>query len=454
MALRHELLNNIRAISRATYFEDLYSGKVIQNDGPPEAEILEILQNSDGRLSQDERERVEDWVRDSIHNSANIEMDVDPAGDDDTLPPPPSPPQQQAQPLLHHWKPTTTSPGDTLRSELVVVGDDDDDAHETGETGDSVNKKGSYRSFRNSQQPEVDQVPPLLPEIINPPLTRLTTRDKRPYSFSQHDSGATTTVITKPIPTHISPTGLSKTTNNHTNVNNKGGIGPPPPPPYASITQSTVSNFSRHFPSNNNATATTTTTSGVEQVQRLQRLGQIQQPIVIPMPQGGRNRPPTYPVRKPNVVAHHPQNFSNSSSVVSIPASLPTNSNSNANNNKGRNHKGPHYKGESGSNNSFPGKYTKIPRIYQRQNMNQWVAKKVWFYMNGDDRFPRIEYRFRPRDLQTMDNLLNLLNKKMPQLPQGARYVFTLDGRLIESVDELKNEQAYVVSSIRKFKVR
>lgn len=389
LALRHELLNNIRAISRATYFEDLYTGKVSQNDGPPEAEILHILQNSDGHLSQDDRERVEVWVRDSIQNSNSAPpKDRDEAVDLDDEP-------GTEPPRLHHWKPSDEDV--TVATAEKVAGLDI--------TQLETQANANYRTFRNTE--DSTNIPPLLPAPINP--VKSLAREKRPYSFSQHDTVPASTLITTKRHLDLAPTPTPRSTNAVVT------------PLLASSNNghNSLPSFSRHLPKTNEREV------GL-QVQRLQKLQQ------------SKPHPPSYPVRK--LVPS--QNSSNSSSVVSMSTSLP--------NPKGMPRKG-HIKHYDGSNTS---KYNKIPRIYQRQNMNQWVAKKVWFYMNGDDRFPRIEYRFRPRDLQTMDNLLNLLNKKMPQLTKGARFVFRLDGRPINSVDELQNEQGYVVSSVRKFKVR
>jgi hypothetical protein len=273
----------------------------------------------------------------------------------------------------------------------------------------------------------------VLTGIKNPSLKHLTSREKRPYSFSMHDAKSTLVPLVLPL----NPTLHGSNANNpHSRVLSSNTI---------IISKNNNNNtFSSHFPNNE---------TEPQQVQRLQKMQKQQYSQPVGQFPVSKPRPPNYPVREQNVVKQQQQpNFYNrsndnsSSSVVSLPT-LPLN-NSNIIK-EGRNRK---Y--ENGNTNSLAGKYTKIPRIYQRQNMAQWVAKKVWFYMNGDDRFPRIEYRFRPRDLQTMDHLLNLLNLKMPQLPKGARYVFTLDGRLISSVDELQNEQGYVVSSVKKFKVR
>lgn len=96
----------------------------------------------------------------------------------------------------------------------------------------------------------------------------------------------------------------------------------------------------------------------------------------------------------------------------------------------------------------------KLPGVLARQNLDSWVAKIVWFYVNGDEFHPRFEYRFRPtKDVHHFEGLCDILSKRIG-LSRGVRYIFTLDGQLIWRLEHLKHGHAYVVSSTRKFKVR
>lgn len=95
-----------------------------------------------------------------------------------------------------------------------------------------------------------------------------------------------------------------------------------------------------------------------------------------------------------------------------------------------------------------------LPGVLLRQNMDQWVAKILRFYVNGDEHLPHIELRFRPgRDIHSFESLLDVLSEKF-KLSHGVRFVFTLDGHPIWSLEELRHESAYVASSTKKFKVK
>jgi len=91
--------------------------------------------------------------------------------------------------------------------------------------------------------------------------------------------------------------------------------------------------------------------------------------------------------------------------------------------------------------------------------MDQWVAKIVRFYVNGDEHLPRFEYRFRPgRDVHGFDSLCDVLTERLGKrslgkLTCGVRYIFSIDGQPIWGLEELRHEGAYVVSSTKKFKV-
>lgn len=75
------------------------------------------------------------------------------------------------------------------------------------------------------------------------------------------------------------------------------------------------------------------------------------------------------------------------------------------------------------------------------------------FFKNGDLYFPGLELRFRPgRDIGNLEALLDKLSTRM-DLPRGARYLFSMDGVRVVSLDELEDDQSYVVSSYKSFKV-
>lgn len=78
---------------------------------------------------------------------------------------------------------------------------------------------------------------------------------------------------------------------------------------------------------------------------------------------------------------------------------------------------------------------------------------QVTFFKNGDLYFPGLELRFRPgRDIGNLEALLDKLSARM-DLPRGARYLFSMDGVRVVSLDQLEDDQSYVVSSYKSFKV-
>lgn len=78
---------------------------------------------------------------------------------------------------------------------------------------------------------------------------------------------------------------------------------------------------------------------------------------------------------------------------------------------------------------------------------------QVTFFKNGDLYFPGLELRFRPgRDIGNLEALLDKLSTRM-DLPRGARYLFSMDGGRVMSLDQLEDDQSYVVSSYKSFKV-
>ncbi|KAG9351986.1 hypothetical protein JZ751_023237, partial [Albula glossodonta] len=78
---------------------------------------------------------------------------------------------------------------------------------------------------------------------------------------------------------------------------------------------------------------------------------------------------------------------------------------------------------------------------------NEKKAKKVRFYRNGDRYFKGIVYAVATDRFRTFDALLADLTRSLSDhinLPQGVRFIFTIDGsRKITSMDELEEENYY-----------
>ncbi|XP_034461646.1 neuronal migration protein doublecortin-like isoform X1 [Hippoglossus hippoglossus] len=87
---------------------------------------------------------------------------------------------------------------------------------------------------------------------------------------------------------------------------------------------------------------------------------------------------------------------------------------------------------------------------------NEKKAKKVRFYRNGDRYFKGIVYAVAGDRFRTFDALLADLTRSLSDhinLPQGVRFIFTIDGTLkIESLDELEEGESYVCASENLFK--
>lgn len=73
---------------------------------------------------------------------------------------------------------------------------------------------------------------------------------------------------------------------------------------------------------------------------------------------------------------------------------------------------------------------------------NEKKAKKVRFYRNGDRYFKGIVYAVANDRFRTFDSLLADLTRSLSDhinLPQGVRFIFTIDGsRKITTLDELE----------------
>ncbi|XP_041865003.1 neuronal migration protein doublecortin-like [Melanotaenia boesemani] len=82
---------------------------------------------------------------------------------------------------------------------------------------------------------------------------------------------------------------------------------------------------------------------------------------------------------------------------------------------------------------------------------NEKKAKKVRFYRNGDRYFKGIVYAIANDRFRTFDSLLADLTRSLSDhinLPQGVRFIFTIDGsRKIATLDELEEGESYVCAS-------
>ncbi|XP_062341265.1 neuronal migration protein doublecortin-like isoform X1 [Osmerus eperlanus] len=82
---------------------------------------------------------------------------------------------------------------------------------------------------------------------------------------------------------------------------------------------------------------------------------------------------------------------------------------------------------------------------------NEKKAKKVRFYRNGDRYFKGIVYAVAVERFRTFDALLADLTRSLSDhinLPQGVRFIFSIDGlRKIVSMDELEEGESYVCAS-------
>ncbi|XP_029106594.1 neuronal migration protein doublecortin-like [Scleropages formosus] len=87
---------------------------------------------------------------------------------------------------------------------------------------------------------------------------------------------------------------------------------------------------------------------------------------------------------------------------------------------------------------------------------NEKKAKKVRFYRNGDRYFKGIVYAVAADRFRTFDALLADLTRSLSDhinLPQGVRFIFTIDGsRKITTLDELEEGESYVCASENYYK--
>lgn len=74
-------------------------------------------------------------------------------------------------------------------------------------------------------------------------------------------------------------------------------------------------------------------------------------------------------------------------------------------------------------------------------------AKMVTFYKNGDALFSGMKVSL---TFQSMGALNDFLTARA-NIPNGARYIFTLDGRRVIRLEQFEHDGAYVVSGNRNF---
>lgn len=438
LALRHELLNNIRAISRATYFEDLYTGKVRHNSGSPEAEVLQLLQNSqeaaavpaetrttipskDASLS-----RVDRWVQESSEASShpqNQDTDEDK--------------QNQNSSLYHQsvWEENKNKrqgrhkPNKKGRKDRITATDGSNTESDDVDTASGYLTRGANKGgnpppnsnpnisddFRNANVNMHDSINPSKAvgvagqylhsnRYLRPNQHEAETESsdrRRPFSFGLNSSSDDLVPLSISLPNvaQQNPYLSSRSTMHGLNSSyNSFSVSRPENLNHSVSTKPT-------FKQRNDKVKKKETTNNDEQVRRIVQ-------------------------RKPAPVSLQPRHQQRLAGGSDGPG-------------RGAAVRGIRYD------------RNKAPALYTRLNINQWVLKKIWFYVNGDEHVPRFEYRFRHgKDIRDWDQLLDILTKRFPSLPTGARHIFTMDGYQINGLDELVNENSYLVSSTRKLKVR
>ena len=83
------------------------------------------------------------------------------------------------------------------------------------------------------------------------------------------------------------------------------------------------------------------------------------------------------------------------------------------------------------------------------------TARKVRFFINSDRFFKGATIAVSSEKFRTFDRLLEHLSRIMCNqvtLPNGVRFIFALDGRNVEAVEELLHGENYVCSSSSAYK--
>ena len=82
-------------------------------------------------------------------------------------------------------------------------------------------------------------------------------------------------------------------------------------------------------------------------------------------------------------------------------------------------------------------------------------ARKVKFFINGDKFFKGAVIAVNNEKFRTFDKLLEHMTKIMCNqvtLPNGVRYIFSLEGKSVTDMDCVLNGESYVCSSLQTFK--
>merc|ERR1719312_251097 len=82
-------------------------------------------------------------------------------------------------------------------------------------------------------------------------------------------------------------------------------------------------------------------------------------------------------------------------------------------------------------------------------------ARKVKFYINGDKFFKGAVIAVNNEKFRTFDKLLEHMTKIMCNqvtLPNGVRFIFSLEGKNVSDIDVIQNGESYVCSSFSTFK--
>lgn len=477
IALRHELLNNIRAISRATYFEDLYTGKVRRNSGSPEEEILRLLENPEAAAalahsnsttgertipSKDASlSRVDRWVKETSDASSRAAQNND--TDEE---------REGKHASLYHqsvWDEKQGRAKGKSKGSKIGGGRGHDEVVSDVTTESDVETESAHRTKRSNKTTKYHQQNG---KSISNAIT-----DHDPGSSQKHFSRNTDrTVVTRSMGKPLFPPGVIEKSSSYLQ---------------AKYLNDTSSN--KKFQNKNDRFLMVDSQLGGGDMRRPFSFGVTSSvddlvPLSVSLPNVAQNSSISYrstplgmhaTARKHGVGVSRPENLNYSMANLSTATTTTLNHsdknsdrlkfdrrkmNPISNNNEqvaaaGRRTMA-HQKSMPGNPARRTNRVTRpsdrgVPGLYSRLHVNQWVMKKVCFYVNGDDLYPRYEYRFRPgKDIRDMDQLLDILTKRFPTLPAGARYIFTMDGYPISSLDELIHENSYVVSSTRKFKVR
>ncbi|UYV72615.1 DCLK1 [Cordylochernes scorpioides] len=95
-----------------------------------------------------------------------------------------------------------------------------------------------------------------------------------------------------------------------------------------------------------------------------------------------------------------------------------------------------------------PSAHNYFLRTSVQKRYTEKKAKRVFFFKNGDRFHKGSPYAISPEKIRTYEALLEDLTRLLIGLPQGVRYIFSLDGRRkITSLDQFEEGQNYVCAS-------